>query len=182
MATQTLLTFDQYAELPKQEGRRYELDDGMLIEMPGVNSNHGSIQAHLCALLIGAAGQTRAPLKVMVDVAFILSPATERVPDVSVIQKSRLDSMEYYRGAYRGAPDLAIEVVSQHDSALDLDRKVAQYISAGTTAVWVVYPETRHILIHRANGDLRNIRGEQKLEEPGLLPGFSVSLDQVFAS
>jgi Uma2 family endonuclease len=182
MATQTLLTLDQYAELPKQEGRRYELDEGVVIEMSGVNSDHGSIQAELCALLIAGARKVGAELKVMVNVAFILAPATERIPDVTVVRRDKLESMEYYRGAYRGAPELAIEVVSENDSAADLDRKVAQYLAAGVMSVWVIYPETKHIVIHNANRELRDITGDQKLEALDLLPGFSVSLDQIFGS
>lgn len=33
MATQTLLTLEQFLELPEQEGLRRELDEGRVIEM-----------------------------------------------------------------------------------------------------------------------------------------------------
>ncbi len=35
-----------------------------------------------------------------------------------------------------GGPDLAVEVVSENDTAKDLQKKVHQYLAAGTQAIW----------------------------------------------
>ncbi len=89
--------------------------------------------------------------------------------------------MEAYKGSYRASPDLAAEVVSKNDTALDLDRKTRQYLAAGTRVVWVVYPETPHILAHDGSGGVRSFSAGQTLEEPELLPGFRLPLDELFA-
>jgi len=41
----------------------------------------------------------------------------ERIPDVCVIRRDKADSMEVFHGSLRGAPDLAIEIISKNDTA-----------------------------------------------------------------
>lgn len=40
-------------------------------------------------------------------------------------------------------PDLAIEIVSKNDRADNLLVKVSQYLEAGASAVWLMYPKSR---------------------------------------
>ncbi|MBM3755737.1 MAG: Uma2 family endonuclease, partial [Acidobacteria bacterium] len=40
--------------------------------------------------------------------------------------------MPRFRGASRGAPDLAVEIVSPSEYAYDVDEKGALYLAAGT--------------------------------------------------
>ena len=44
MATQTLLTVEQFLELPDREGVRRELDEGRLIETPRASFLHGFVR------------------------------------------------------------------------------------------------------------------------------------------
>lgn len=71
-----------------------------------------------------------------------------------------------------GAPELAVEIVSPSDSAEDLDQKVMQYLAAGSLSVWVVYPRTRKIHIHRAHSNPLVVEENQFLEAPELFPGW----------
>lgn len=48
-----------------------------------------------------------------------------------------------------GGPDLAVDVVSENDTAKDLQKKIRQYLAAGTHAIWVAYPETREMSPNR---------------------------------
>lgn len=80
--------------------------------------------------------------------------------------------MQRIRGTTHGVPDLAVEVVSESETAVDLDRKVQQYLKAGTAAVWAVYTETRHIMGYRRFREARMVVLGQRLEEPELLPGW----------
>ena len=180
MATQTLLTPDQFLELPDQEGLRRELDEGRVIEMPAASFLHGVLQTRLATPLQLWTERTGADFYVAQNVGFLLETATVRIPDVCLVRKSSFASLERVRGALRGAPDLAIEIVSEHESAADLDRKIHQYLKAGAAAVWAVYPETRHVLGYRRSGEARQIGPGQFLEEPELLPSLRLPLDDVF--
>lgn len=181
MATQTLLSWEQFVELPDQEGIRRELDEGRLIEMPTPSFLHGYVAGTIFALLQRWAQETGADLYISLAVGFLLAEGTERAPDVCAVRKQAYAGMERIRGTMHGAPDLAVEVVSESETAVDLDRKVQQYLKAGTAAVWAVYTETRHIMGYRRSGDARMVLLGQRLEEPELLPGFSARVEEIFA-
>jgi Uma2 family endonuclease len=178
--TQTLLSFEEFAALPEEEGVWLELDEGVVIEMPAASFPHGSIQANVAAELVAWRRRTGADIRVSLSAAFRLAPRTVRLPDVCLIRNSTYESMEKTRGVLQGAPDLAVEVISPSNSARDLNRKVEQYLRAGAQAVWLLYDDTRYVIVHR-QGEIRKYESGQVLEEPGLLPGFSVPVDELFA-
>ena len=51
MATQTLLTAEQFLELPEEEGIIRELDEGRLVEMAPPNLTHGIMVSRVSTLL-----------------------------------------------------------------------------------------------------------------------------------
>jgi len=181
MATQTLITVDEFLGLLEQDEIGRELDDGRVIEMPAVSLVDGCVAGGFFASLDSWIGRAGADFYPSLNVAFLLETATVRIPDACLVRKSSYASIERVRGALRGAPELAIEVVSENESAAGLDRKVHQYLRAGATAVWAAYPVTRHVLSYRRSGELRSIGPGQTLEEPDLLPGFSLAIDTLFA-
>jgi Uma2 family endonuclease len=77
-------------------------------------------------------------------------------------------------------PDLAIEVVSESGSGLDLRQKIQEYLDAGSKAVWAFYPKLRVIAIYDKAG-MKELRADQVLEAPDILPGFRARVDQFFA-
>ena len=180
MATGTLLTFDQFMDLPDLEGGVRELDEGRVIESK-TDFSHGTVQGIASSQLLDYLHRTSADFRLSVNAGFLLAPGTLRAPDVCVVRKSCYEAMEVVRDVLVGAPDLAVEVVSPGDTAVDIDRKVAQYLQAGATAVWVFYPETRHVMIYRRSGETRMVSSGQTFDDPELLPGFSVPVDEFFA-
>ncbi len=182
MATQTLLGWEQFVELPEREGIRRELDEGRLIETPTPSFLHGNVQGVIFSHLQRWVHETGAEFYITQCVGFRLGEDTERAPDVCAARKETYAGMQRIRGTmHGGAPDVAVEVVSATETAVDLDRKVQQYLKAGTAAVWVVYTETRHIMGYRRSGEARMVVLGQRLEEPELLPGFSVGVEEIFA-
>lgn len=92
----------------------------------------------------------------------------------------RLRSIEPRR-LPESAPDLAVEVVSPSNTPRELDRRVSDYFAAGCKRVWVLYPEDREVYVHGLAGMVRR-QGEETLEDPELLPGFSVKVSSLFGS
>jgi Uma2 family endonuclease len=72
---------------------------------------------------------------------------------------------------YRGAPEIAIEVVSPSDTAKHLERKVDAYLQGGAKSVWIVFPEARSVTVHTRES-AHKLKGDQTITDP-LLPGFS---------
>jgi len=180
--TGVLMTYDQYLELPDQDGVRRELDEGRVIETPRASFAHNALQGRVVQLFMNWVERTGVDFLVSQDAGFLMAVDTERAPDVCLVRRSAFRAMERVKGgSHRGAPDLAVDVVSPGDTAEDLDRKIEQYLQAGATAVWLVYSATRHVMVYRGNGDVLRLCGQQALEEPELLPGFRVTADEVFS-
>jgi Uma2 family endonuclease len=144
MGARTLLSAADFLRLPPQEGKKFELDEGELVEMTLPTYQHNRVVRRVLQFLdryleSHPAGEVFAP-----DAGYILSqdPATLRGPDVSFLRAERARLIDPKASAFQGAPDLAIEVVSPSDSARDLQRKVTQYMAAGAHAVWIVYPDS----------------------------------------
>jgi Uma2 family endonuclease len=90
--------------------------------------------------------------------------------------------MEVFRGARRGAPDLAIEIVSPNDTADQVERKIDQYLAAGTAAVALLYRETRHVRVCRPSGEARRLGAEEWIELPELAPDLKIPVAAFFAA
>ena len=180
MATQTLLTAEQFLDLPDEEGTIRELDEGRLVEMAPPNLVHGIIVSRVNTLLATHVEETGADFWVVAGPGFRLAMEILRIPDAFLVRKSAADSMGVYRGWYEGVPDLVAEVVSPSDNATDLDRRVNQYLDAGASAVWVFYPETRHVMVYHEDGTRLDLGEGQELTLPNLLPELRIDVSRIF--
>ena len=171
MTPRTLLSFEDFAALPN-DGTKHELNEGVLLTMPPPKPRHGDCQARLAAALVEFAS-SRNLGSVYTETGYRLTPDTVRAPDVSFVSKARLQNPDEY---FEGGPDLAVEVVSPGDDASDLRQKIQQYLDAGTSVVWVVYPRSRQIEIHTPDKTIRTLGAGDTLDAPRLLPGFQLAV------
>jgi Uma2 family endonuclease len=178
MATKTLLTIEQFDQLPFTEGVLYELNEGKLVTLTEPMPRHNWVRDNV-ARLTGNFVEERKLGRVFLETAYQLTPETVRIPDVSFVPADRMHDIDLDK-RIQGAPALAIEVVSPTDFAEELTQKVQQYLAAGVKAVWVFYPKTREVQVFRADGETFVRRDHETLEEPDVLPGFSLDLKTVF--
>ena len=136
-------TYEDLFSLP-QDGRRFEIIEGELYEMPSPSWAHSTVVANLISMLVpivaklGGRWRT-APL----DVFF--QGADPVQPDVVVLlPDSRAHPID--RGV-NGPPDLVVEVLSPSNRGHDLLTKRALYARAGVREYWLVDPEARTIEI-----------------------------------
>jgi Uma2 family endonuclease len=83
-------------------------------------------------------------------------------------------------GFIKVPPDLAVEVLSPNDLAYEVDRKVAEYFSAGVRLIWIVNPETRSVTIYRPDGTASKLNDRDTLEGEDVLPGFRCPVRDFF--
>jgi len=174
MTPKTVLSVEEFAALP-DDGMKHELNEGTLIVTPQPKPRHGDCQVRLGSALREFV-VARNLGSVFTESGYRLTPHTVRGPDVSFVRKSRLQNLDEY---FDGAPDLAVEIVSPGDDASDLREKIQQYLNAGTSVVWVVYPRSRQIEIHTPDKTIRTLGIEDTLEARDLLPGFQLSVRAV---
>jgi Uma2 family endonuclease len=79
------------------------------------------------------------------------------------------------------APDLAVEIVSPSETADEVRAKVRDYLAAGTPLVWTIYPRTREVVVHTADGLARAYSDSDVIEHPDVLPGFTCAVAELFA-
>ncbi|MGH8775208.1 MAG: Uma2 family endonuclease [Jiangellaceae bacterium] len=121
-------------EAMPDDGRRYEIIDGVLIVTPGPSMRHQDRCFNLATLL-----RTARPSR---EWKVLFAPFDVRLadstvePDVLVARAS-----EFTEKDLPSAPALAVEILSPSTQRLDLTLKRARYEAAGTPAYWVVDPD-----------------------------------------
>lgn len=178
MGSTTKITFEEFQNLPEQEGRHYELDEGELLMEPSPALRHNLIRQNIAMHVINFVRSKHLGI-VLEKMDFHLGPHTVRNPDVSFVSTDHLKTVDLDRAPIDGAPALAVEVVSPADTVRDMARKTDQYLNAGSSVVWIVHPDLRMVEVHTAGG-VRKVREPEDLSEDSLLPGFSLSLKYVF--
>ena len=75
-------------------------------------------------------------------------------------------------------PSLCVEVISPTDYAEEVMTKVTEYLDAGISEVWLIYPVTRVAVVHESLTQARLIRAHESLASAAL-PGFEVKLAEL---
>jgi len=160
----------------------YELDKGRLIIMVPPGHIHGSTQASL-AIEIGVQGQRRGHGRVYTETTVVLSrnPDTVVVPDAAFVVAAKLPVRESREGYLETIPDLVGEVRSKNDTVAELDRKVADYLTAGVRVVWVADPESKTIAAHRAGSQSRIYRESDTLTIDDVIPGLKLNVADIYS-
>ena len=79
------------------------------------------------------------------------------------------------------APDLAVEVLSKSNTAAEMQRKRREYFAAGTTLVWLVDPDSRSVSVYTSEAEVTVLDESAQLTAAELLPGFSLSIRELFS-
>jgi Uma2 family endonuclease len=175
-ASTTLLTFEEFEQMPERdEPVKEELLDGELIQMPPPFIDHMEIAHWLHDLLKATLSGPNRPAalgRVYIETGYKIGSNTWLTPDVSVnhAQQPRDKYLE-------GAPALAVEIISESNTAERMDRKVKKYLANFGIEVWVVYPKTQCVWVFR-QGHAEEFRGELRSE---LFPGLTIDLDSLFS-
>ena len=101
------------------------------------------------------------------------SPATSRMPDVSFVSNARLTRPELAGMLYDGAPDLAVEILSESNTSAEIAQKVAEYLNAGGKAVWVIDIDARTLTVHTADAPPLTLTDADTVDGADYLPGFA---------
>ncbi len=176
-----LLTAEELIVLPTA-GRRLELVDGELYEMPPAGARHGKFAMRIGSQLETYASRHRLGLVFAAETGFTLSrnPDTVLAPDVSFVSHNRLPAGDLPAGFLEMAPDLAVEVKSPGDTNREIRDKADAWLAAGTSAVWVLDPGDRTVTIHEPGRAPLVITESESLSGGVLLPGFQVSVRDLF--
>jgi len=178
MSTKALMTVEQFARMETAETEDYELVEGELIPLSSGTPKHNKVR-DLLGHFLWSYFKTNPVGGAIAEVDCQLSSDTVRRPDVSVFLNERLEQIDLNRIPAPVAPDIAVEVLSPSESAIDVRRKVRDYLRAGAQEVWLVDHANGEVLVH-TNAGIVVRQGADPVSSP-LLPGFAVSVTELLA-
>jgi len=107
------------------------------------------------------------------DKAARLEPAARE----ELVRKERLGMTKKF---FKGAPDLAAEILSPEDTGAAMHKKLLEYFADGTRLAWVVDPENRSVLVYRSPDTSTLLRAGDYLDGQDILPGFTFPVSDLF--
>jgi Uma2 family endonuclease len=179
-AAKTLLTAEQFDNYPFEEHKRYELDDGELIEMTRPTYWHNHVLANLFLKLGNYFSGNRLGEALLSGNLYPLSANTRRSPDVAIILGDRRKELRDAK-VIPIIPEIAAEVLSPSETPRMIHRKLKQYFEAGVKEVWLIDPESREVEIWTGPTlPDRALTVDEALTSP-LLPDFRLPPADLFS-
>ena len=165
---------------------RYDIIDGVRVNMPSPNALHQRIAQKITRLLedyetTSGLGFTFAAPS---DVRITLFPLRTRQPDVMFVSYERwgerpLDAPP----PIDAAPELVVEVISDSDRERMLAAKIADFISIGVDECWTVRPEDQTVTVLRLTSDGPEVVATYRDGETvssKVLPGLMIGVRDIF--
>ena len=138
-------TIDDIYNLP--DGQRAELIDGELYMMAAPGRLHQRLVKEFTYLIEDYIRRRNGDCEVYPSPFAVFLNADDRIylePDISVI----CDRNKLTDEGCKGAPDWIIEIVSPSSRAMDYNKKLFKYRTAGVREYWIVDPMTRQIMVY----------------------------------
>lgn len=179
------LTYDDFVHFP-DDGKRHELIDGVHYVTPSPNLGHqelvGRLHLAIGNFLVGRRHLGRvflSPLDVVLshydvvepDLLFVAGDQQRILTDANV----------------QGPPALVIEILSRSTRKRDEGIKRRLFEEKGVREYWIVDPKGQRVTVFRRHDDgsfprARDLHaGDAATLETPLLPGFELSIDDLFA-
>ncbi len=156
----------------------YELSDGELIVTAKSGAWHELVKSNILTELFGYEGWHCEAGMMFAESLFQLGPWTARMPEGAFLSAAKVALLPDADVVIPVVPDLAVEVISEWETAAGAEKKVREYLAAGVREVWQVYPWERSVRI-RLRGRVYDLTGDEILETAEL-PGFSVKVSAFF--
>jgi Uma2 family endonuclease len=174
------LTAEEFDNYPFEEGKRYELDEGELIEMTRPAYRHNEVLENLQFALGTYLRQTRVGVLLISENLYALSALTRRAPDVAVILGDRRAELRNAKVIHI-VPEIVVEVLSPSETPAKIHRKLKHYFEAGVKEVWLIDDEARLAEIRTGPTLPERAFTEADVLVSALLPGFALPLKELFA-
>jgi Uma2 family endonuclease len=181
MATVTKLTYDDYVAMP-DDGRRHEIVDGDDSVLPWPSTPHQRVSLNLILALAPYVEKHGGDL-LYAPLDVILSPENVVQPDVVYVRPERAAIVE--KPGIFGAPDLAVEILSESNRLHDVRRKKKLYERFGVREYWMVDPDRKTVTVLRLEGAAYVRAAEltagvdESFSSP-LFPGLTIALAAMF--
>lgn len=152
--------------------------DGQLIEKNGMTLEHSEIQLNLGFYWKSYNTSSGQGGKVYTDVPCRTNKQGRR-PDVAYLTPELVAQFGKVDILPKSFPLIA-EIVSPTDIAEDLFLKAQEYLQSGCEEIWLVFPESRLVLV-MTQSQILGFKAGEVVSTQRVLLGFSVAVDELLA-
>jgi Uma2 family endonuclease len=175
-----LTTYDDYRQLP-DDGKLYQIIGGELYMAPAPTTIHQRISLKLLRFLDNHITQNNLGEVLYAPVDVVLSMTDVVQPDLIYVAKERLNIIT--KKNIVDAPDLVVEILSEHTETIDRQKKMALFEKHGVKKYWIVDPAEKTIeqfvLEEKTLQSNTKVKGNQKLTSI-VVHDFSFPVSGVF--
>ncbi|MDE2788206.1 MAG: Uma2 family endonuclease [Chloroflexota bacterium] len=178
-----LLTADDLLAMP-DDGKKYELVRGELIEMPPPGFMHGMVIGRIGRRIGNFVEEHSLDFVETFEVGIYTEqdPDTVRAPDYTLTSLARIIAPLPQRGYVFGLiPDLVVEVISPGYSTAAAEARAQMWLDAGVRLALIAYIATQEIVAHSDDGAARRFGIGDTLTCEPVLPGFACQVAEIFA-
>ena len=179
---QTMLTADDLLAMP-DDGKKYELVRGELIEMPPPSVAHAIVTGRIGYRIAHCVEANNLPFIYGPEAGIFIEqgPDTVRAADYVLFARERIPDTPPERGYIPGLiPDLAVEVLSPGNSRPAAERRAQMWLDAGVRLVLTAYIDANEIVTCHDDGTVRVFAMGDTLTLDPVLPGFACPVADIF--
>jgi Uma2 family endonuclease len=161
--------------------RLFELIDGVLVEK-AMGTPESFLGGRLFRILGEYADEYELGVVLPGDGPLKLKLGNVRYPDVSFIPWESFPGGELPKEKiWAVAPSLTVEVLSESNTDDEIDQKIAELFSSGCKLIWIIDPRTKTAKVYTSAKRFKELDASGTLDGGKVLPGFKLSLAELFA-
>jgi Uma2 family endonuclease len=171
-------TIDDLLQTP-EDGRKYELVDGEILVSPA-GVRHSEVAGRILYVIATYLDESPIGKVLTPDVGIRLPNGNVRSPDVTFVRNDKLPDGQSPETFGEFVPDLAVDVLSPHDSMRQVAAKIGEFLECGVPLVWLVDPAQCTVTVYRSLSDATRLGLDDRIDAAGVLPGFSSPISAFF--
>ena len=173
--------FFEWVQRPENRDRKFELEEGEIVEMSRPGERHGAVCGNVTGILWTYTVAKKKGYVCSNDTGLILDrdPDTLRGPDVCLYTEAgRYDHLKVE--FTDKLPNLIVEVLSPSDRIGKIMKRVALFQARGVPMVWLVDPEGRNVTVCRPGQSTLVLEETDELTGMDVLPDFRCRVADLF--
>jgi Uma2 family endonuclease len=184
VATAKKMTFEEYLTYEDDSDRRYEFNDGELVEMSPATAFHNVLMMFFSFYLQLEINQSKPPYCVRANSTEIFTGKRTRRPDVLVMTVAQSKSLGNQPDILHEPCLLVIEIVSPTCRSVDTVEKRKEYAQFEISEYWIVdFLVGTFSVLSLVNGSyIERVYREENCIVSDIFPSISLSMNQMMAS
>lgn len=160
---------------------RTELVEGEIVYMSPTGHPHGFVEFNIGTALHNFVRKHKLGRVLGGEVGIYTkrNPDTVRGADVAFISKARLAQVQS-QSYLDVAPELIVEILSPDDRWSEVTEKLEEYFAIDVQMVWIADPQRQQVHVYRSMTDVERLKAEDELSGGEVLPGFGITVAELF--